>query len=627
MVDLHLSVHAQNKKTPMKLISRERGWLREINQVLEDRIWQTAKSNKNLQWDMIDVLQRCDYWEILGNNSVKFTTVLASPLDNLTWPSRELPPGMILPNFSTEFNVLSNPLVSIYIPMYNTENYIQNTVESALSQTYKNIEICIHDDGSTDSSLNRVKELFGKNPLVKISGSENGGIGAASNRAIKLGNGELIFQLDSDDIIDPKAVENLVLQFKKYPDSVCSYGNFCRIDPDGNLIDQGWEHPVYCRYRLMRSMIVHPPRLFRRDAFEEVGGFNENLTNAVDYDFYSRLSLLGPMSHLREILYSYRIHNESTSKSKTIQQDENTLFVHRMMLEDVGQNDKFSLYASNKNFPRRIAYRPNWCSTQSKTPIKLIEPIHDIAKLPLEETNAIEILDMELFFPKTKSLLRGLLNLLKVDDKPTKNQFKALDNINLQVKQGEVLGVIGRNGSGKSTLVRTMAGIYRPDSGTVRVRGRISLLAGVSVGLNQNLTGVENVHLYGSILGHNRETMDGMMDEIIQFSELEEFIEQPLRTYSSGMKARLGLAIASAIEPEVLLIDEVLGVGDQQFKEKSKKRILDLVKSTGTVVIVSHSFGLMTEICDRIVLIHDGRVADIGDPQKVIGTYYELTNR
>jgi len=107
---------------------------------------------------------------------------------------------------------------------------------------------------------------------------------------------------------------------------------------------------------------------------------------------------------------------------------------------------------------------------------------------------------------------------------------------------------------------------------------------------------------------------------------LEEFIEQPLRTYSSGMKARLGLAIASAIEPEILLIDEVLGVGDQQFKEKSKKRILDLVKSTGTVVIVSHSFGLMTEICDRIVLIHNGQVADIGDPQKVIGTYYKLTN-
>jgi ABC-type polysaccharide/polyol phosphate transport system ATPase subunit len=199
-----------------------------------------------------------------------------------------------------------------------------------------------------------------------------------------------------------------------------------------------------------------------------------------------------------------------------------------------------------------------------------------------------------------------------------------LDNINLTIGQGEVIGVIGRNGSGKSTLLRVMAGIYQPDEGTIRSLPRISLLAGVSVGLNGNLTGRENVHLYGSIIGNTEQEMDSKMDDILQFSELGEFIEQPLRTYSTGMKARLGIAIASAIEPEILLIDEVLGVGDPQFRDKSKARILDLVKNSGTVVLVSHSFGLLKEICDRLILVNEGKIAMIGDPHEVIQEYYNL---
>ena len=169
-----------------------------------------------------------------------------------------------------------------------------------------------------------------------------------------------------------------------------------------------------------------------------------------------------------------------------------------------------------------------------------------------------------------------------------------------------------------------MAGIYQPDEGTIRSLPRISLLAGVSVGLNGNLTGRENVHLYGSIIGNSEQEMDSKMDDILQFSELGEFIEQPLRTYSTGMKARLGIAIASAIEPEILLIDEVLGVGDPQFRDKSKARILELVKNSGTVVLVSHSFGLLKEICDRLILVNQGKIAMIGDPHEVIQEYYNL---
>lgn len=240
-------------------------------------------------------------------------------------------------------------------------------------------------------------------------------------------------------------------------------------------------------------------------------------------------------------------------------------------------------------------------------------------------TNAVELNGVNLHFPRGRSLARGVANLLRSSDRAGRSGFTALTDVDLEVRQGEILGVIGRNGSGKSTLLRVMAGIYRPDGGTVLLRGRTTLLAGVSVGLNENLTGRENVHLYGSILGHSRAMMYGLMEGILSFSELGEFIDQPLRTYSSGMRARLGLAIASAVEPEILLIDEVLGVGDPQFREKSKKRILDLVKSSGTVVLVSHSFGLMKEICDRLVLVHQGQIHTIGEPDQVIRAYYDAT--
>jgi len=152
-------------------------------------------------------------------------------------------------------------------------------------------------------------------------------------------------------------------------------------------------------------------------------------------------------------------------------------------------------------------------------------------------TNAIEMTNISLHFPKGQGLLSGLVNAFR-DNNSVKNRYTALEGIDLQVHQGEVLGVIGRNGSGKSTLLRIMAGIYRPDQGQVKVRGATSLLAGVNVGFNQNLTGRENVHLYGSILGHRKEKIDEILPDILEFSEIGEFMDQPLRTYSSGMKAR-----------------------------------------------------------------------------------------
>ena len=233
---------------------------------------------------------------------------------------------------------------------------------------------------------------------------------------------------------------------------------------------------------------------------------------------------------------------------------------------------------------------------------------------------AIQLNDISLHFPKQRNPLSIVLDFIKKNDR----KFTALKNVNIEINQGEVVGIIGRNGSGKSTLLRVISGIYPPDTGEVHAAGDISLLAGLGTGFSGHQTGRENALLYGSILGHNEDEMREKLDEIIDFSELGDFIDEPLRTYSAGMKARLGLAVASAIHPHILLIDEVLGVGDPNFKEKSKEKILSMVKGASTVVIVSHSFGLMTDICDRVILLHHGEVMHDGPPQESIKKYYEI---
>ena len=233
---------------------------------------------------------------------------------------------------------------------------------------------------------------------------------------------------------------------------------------------------------------------------------------------------------------------------------------------------------------------------------------------------SIQLEGITLHFPKQRNIFQILTDFFKKKER----KFAALSGIDLEIQQGEVIGIIGRNGSGKSTLLRVISGIYPPDQGTVHAAGDISLLAGLGTGFSAHQTGRENALLYGSILGHSENEMLAKLDEIIEFSELGAFIEEPLRTYSAGMKARLGLAVASAIKPNILLIDEVLGVGDPNFREKSKKKILDMVKGASAVVIVSHSFGLMSDICDRVVLMDKGKIVAEGDPKACIKAYYDL---
>ena len=231
--------------------------------------------------------------------------------------------------------------------------------------------------------------------------------------------------------------------------------------------------------------------------------------------------------------------------------------------------------------------------------------------------------DVSLKFPKRK----GLVDLLRGVFSKKKHEYSALKSITLDIKKGEIIGIIGKNGCGKSTLLRVISGIYPPNSGSCLVSGKISLLAGLGTGFSAHQTGRENALLFGSILGYSQEKITTLLPEIIEFSELGDFIDEPIRTYSAGMKARLGLAVASAIQPEILLIDEVLGVGDPAFRKKSTDRIMEMVKEAGTVLIVSHSFGMLSEVCDRLILIEEGRIAAEGDAESVIKAYYESVNK
>jgi len=184
-----------------------------------------------------------------------------------------------------------------------------------------------------------------------------------------------------------------------------------------------------------------------------------------------------------------------------------------------------------------------------------------------------------------------------------------------------VLGIIGRNGSGKSTLLKMMAGVFPPNSGTIAAKGSVSLLAGVGVGFHKELTGRENAYLYGALMGRTTEQIDGLIEEIQAFAELNHHFDRPIRTYSSGMKSRLGISVATAFKPDLLLIDEVLGVGDASFRKKSEKRVKDMISESGTVVIVSHSLGMLNKICNRLVWIDDGDMKQIGNPEDIISKY------
>lgn len=237
------------------------------------------------------------------------------------------------------------------------------------------------------------------------------------------------------------------------------------------------------------------------------------------------------------------------------------------------------------------------------------------------EENILEIRDISLTykFYKAKALKHLILNR-----KEKKIQrFKALENVSFDVKKGTNLGIIGSNGAGKSTLLRLLANTLTPDSGFINNNAKSLSLLSLGVGFKPDLTGHENIFLNGLLLGLSQKQIEQKMNDIINFAELGDFIHNPVRTYSSGMKSRLSFSIAINVDPELLLIDEILSVGDEHFRKKSSKRMEELIRDNRTVVMVSHSLGQIKKFCHKVLWIEAGKVKGHGDPEEVISAYLE----
>jgi len=198
--------------------------------------------------------------------------------------------------------------------------------------------------------------------------------------------------------------------------------------------------------------------------------------------------------------------------------------------------------------------------------------------------------------------------------------FQALQDVNLEIKAGQSVGLIGPNGSGKSTLLKILTGILRPTTGTVEVNGRVSSLLELGAGFNGELSGRDNIFLNASLLGLSRKETEGLFDSIVEFSELEEFIDNPVKHYSSGMYVRLGFAVAVHVDPDILLVDEVLAVGDEAFARKCLDKIAEFQREGRTILFVTHALDLVDRICDRGVVLDRGRVVFDGDPEFATGT-------
>ena len=238
----------------------------------------------------------------------------------------------------------------------------------------------------------------------------------------------------------------------------------------------------------------------------------------------------------------------------------------------------------------------------------------------MEREIALEIKDLHISYKclKSFSIKKSLLHLKKADAKV----YEAVRGVSFAVPKGEILGIVGKNGSGKSTMLRAIAGIFSPDSGTIDLKGNSVSLLSIGVGFQPKLTGRENIVLSGMLLGFSEEQVREKMDEIIEFANLGDFIDMPVKTYSSGMHSKLAFSITAILEADIMLIDEVLSVGDAKFKKKSYNKMKELISNEDrTVLIVSHSSETLQELCTSVLWLHEGEMKMIGKPEEVLPAY------
>lgn len=236
-----------------------------------------------------------------------------------------------------------------------------------------------------------------------------------------------------------------------------------------------------------------------------------------------------------------------------------------------------------------------------------------------KEEMAITVKDLHVYY---RDMNRFSLKKGGLKARGTGKIFKAVKGVSFEVPKGQILGICGKNGSGKSTLLRAISGIFSPDSGSINLHGNSISLLSIGVGFQKQLTGYENIFLSGMLLGYSKEQIEAKIDDIIEFSELGDFIYRPVRSYSSGMHSKLAFSITAILETDIMLIDEVLSVGDIHFKEKSYNKMKELISNDDrTVVIVSHNSNTIKELCNKVIWLHEGLIKDQGDPKVIMDKY------
>lgn len=230
----------------------------------------------------------------------------------------------------------------------------------------------------------------------------------------------------------------------------------------------------------------------------------------------------------------------------------------------------------------------------------------------------------DLGIEKDFSFKQAFINILTPKkNKKKKEYFYALSDVSFHINKGEVIGLIGSNGAGKSTLLKVVSGVMKPTKGTVEVNGVISPMIELGAGFDAELTARENIYLNGAVMGYSKKFLDEKFDDIVEFSELRDFLDVPVKNFSSGMTAKLAFSIATIVNPEILIVDEILSVGDIKFQEKSKNKMLEMIKGGTTVLYVSHSLASIEELCDRVVWLEHGKVVEIGKTKEVCEHYYK----
>ncbi len=273
-------------------------------------------------------------------------------------------------------------------------------------------------------------------------------------------------------------------------------------------------------------------------------------------------------------------------------------------------------------------------ASENTTPLErdpgAVEPIADASVAPPEvhaKDAAVRVEDLHITYRVNLERKASLKNALVKAGKGQKTNFrevKALRGVSFDVPKGKCTGFIGANGAGKSTLMRAVAGILPPSSGSIAVRGKVSTLLALGVGFNTALTGRENVVLGGMAAGLNRSEVTAKFDEIADFADLGDFIDMPMRTYSSGMFSRLAFSVAVNMEPDILIIDEALSAGDASFKEKAAKKMEGLMDKAGTMLLVSHALATIQELSDEVVWLHKGKLIRRGDPKEICKAYMDF---